>query len=451
MALNAGNDFKNFCSQLSRNKLSESYIIEHRRKIKDEILKYIGREITVSNFEKIITLKSLQLMLSLYDKYFFENKLLQFVKEHGCTFNICYNNRCTRTGGFCKLRVGKCVTIEIASKVMKKAFEHDGEKTSGNIKCDDILECLQLTFEHELIHGIMFCFCLNIERKTSKDIPGLWTGKTIKGHNKTFMSILNNLFGHTDYYHGLLKKSKSNCDIKLVKKLAKIGSTVKFEFEKNDEKISKIGVVTKKTSTKLHINVGKQEFKRWGEPPIVTDAIWKVSFSLITEVDGMSTLKEIPPVPEPETINNNITPSKKSNSVILLENNTPIKKKFTIKKKKPKSPTKTVTKPNTPPKTVTKPNTPTKTVTKPNTLTKKVTKPKTPPKSITKSKKIIYAGRVDKNKKVHNTNQILEGQCIFPFKFKRKDHYECLDTGNGPWCATKLKPSGTMDKWGYCI
>ena len=182
------------------------------------------------------------------------------------------------TGGFCKLRVGKCVTIEIASKVMKKAFEHDGEKTSGNIKCDDILECLQLTFEHELIHGIMFCFCLNIERKTSKDIPGLWTGKTIKGHNKTFMSILNNLFGHTDYYHGLLKKSKSNCDIKLVKKLAKIGSTVKFEFEKNDEKISKIGVVTKKTSTKLHINVGKQEFKRWGEPPIVTDAILESKF-----------------------------------------------------------------------------------------------------------------------------------------------------------------------------
>ena len=95
--------------------------------------------------------------------------------------------------------------------------------------------------------------------------------------------------------------------------MAKIGSTVKFEFEKNDEKISKIGVVTKKTSTKLEINVGKQEFKRWGEPPIVTDAIWKVSFSLITEIDGMSTLKEIPPISEPEPINN-ITLSKKSNS-----------------------------------------------------------------------------------------------------------------------------------------
>ena len=26
-------------------------------------------------------------------------------------------------------------------------------------ECDDILKCLMLTFEHELIHGIQFCLC----------------------------------------------------------------------------------------------------------------------------------------------------------------------------------------------------------------------------------------------------------------------------------------------------
>ena len=95
---------------------------------------------------------------------------------------------------------------------------------------------------------------------------------------------------------------------------------------------------------------------------------------------------------------------------------------------------------------------PTNTMDKANIKSPNQHLPKTSIKSPSKLKtKKIKAGRIDKHNKVHNSKQLLEGECIFPFKYKRKDYYNCVDTGLGPWCATKIKPSGLIDKWGYCI
>ena len=200
-------DFKNLCTDLSLTKKSQSYIYDHRSLIKKKIVTMIGKDITIDNFEKLINIKVLTEMLNLYDKYFFNNLLQKYIEEHQCTLNICYNNRCSKTGGMCRLRL-KCITVELSSKVFHEAFTSDGIKSSGNIICDDILECMQLIFEHELIHAVLFCFCLEMESAANFRVPGIWEGKTGKGHNKLFMSILNNLFGHTDYLHGLLRKNK---------------------------------------------------------------------------------------------------------------------------------------------------------------------------------------------------------------------------------------------------
>ena len=58
----------------------------------------------------------------------------------------------------------------------------------AGIECNDILSCIQLTFEHEMIHGIMFCLCRNY---MIRDGPGNWKGKfhNKSAHSKTFMSI----------------------------------------------------------------------------------------------------------------------------------------------------------------------------------------------------------------------------------------------------------------------
>ena len=63
----------------------------------------------------------------------------------------------------------------------------------------------------------------------------------------------------------------------------------------------------------------------------------------------------------------------------------------------------------------------------------------------------MLADIYNKNGKAHRSKKIIKGECIFPFKYKRKLHTKCLDTGNGPWCPTKIKSNKTIDTWGYCI
>ena len=53
-------------------------------------------------------------------------------------------------------------------------------------------------------------------------------------------------------------------------------------------------------------------------------------------------------------------------------------------------------------------------------------------------------GKVEKNKKVK------EGPCIFPFKYKRKIHSECLPTEKGEICATSINENQTLQTYGYC-
>ena len=54
-------------------------------------------------------------------------------------------------------------------------------------------------------------------------------------------------------------------------------------------------------------------------------------------------------------------------------------------------------------------------------------------------------GKLEKNKRVK------EGDCIFPFKYKWKEHSKCFDTELGKICATEINPkTRTLVKYGYC-
>ena len=93
--------------------------------------------------------------------------------------------------------------------MMSKVFIDSFKKTSikqravDSVKCNNILECFILTFEHELTHAIIFCQCREWDKTNSG--AGDWMGETRSGngHGKTFMSILFNVFGHTTYTHNL--------------------------------------------------------------------------------------------------------------------------------------------------------------------------------------------------------------------------------------------------------
>ena len=53
-------------------------------------------------------------------------------------------------------------------------------------------------------------------------------------------------------------------------------------------------------------------------------------------------------------------------------------------------------------------------------------------------------GKTEKNKKVK------AGPCIFPFRYKWKNHNECFPTEKGEICATEVNAKGTLVKYGYC-
>ena len=92
-------------------------------------------------------------------------------------------------------------------KVFIKSFKNKEikQRAVDNIPCDDILTRFFITVCHELVHGLLFCNCKDFSK--SDKGPGVWKGLTRPGnsHSKTFMSILNNRFGHENFTHSLIR------------------------------------------------------------------------------------------------------------------------------------------------------------------------------------------------------------------------------------------------------
>ena len=73
------------------------------------------------------------------------------------------------------------------------------------------------------------------------------------------------------------------------------------------------------------------------------------------------------------------------------------------------------------------------------------------PKVQSKKIKKIFTTKNDKHGKSHTGKKIQIGECKFPFSFKKKLHYDCIDTGKGPWCATSLTNKDLIKTWAYCL
>ena len=64
--------------------------------------------------------------------------------------------------------------------------------------------------------------------------------------------------------------------------------------------------------------------------------------------------------------------------------------------------------------------------------------------NIMKGIAINKLGKTEKNKNVK------EGDCIFPFKYKKKTHTGCVETEKGDICATSVSERQTLKTYGYC-
>ena len=208
-------NLKNACFELAHTKIAKAEQERCRRLVHNAVLRELGGvEPKPDNFHRVLTGEHLQYMLQQYDALFFSGRLLKLCLDHSCIFVICWNKRCTATAGYmmsCKNDECHMIKIHLAVKVFQKAMKSANFKEGvkdGNLTCYNTLECLQLTFEHELVHAIIQCLCdCEGEREYEPGAPGsgTWTGKVApeSGHSRIFMSILNNVFGHESFTHTL--------------------------------------------------------------------------------------------------------------------------------------------------------------------------------------------------------------------------------------------------------
>ena len=198
-------------------KLLYTDIIEKRKSIVDKARRHMLKDTTYddvdeTNFKFVMTIDIIKFLVRLIDNEFFDNKLIKTFDDNGCCLSVCLGNTCGSTAGFCSWRPGFkpgeriMLNLKMMPKVFIKSFKNKEikQRAVDNIPCDDILTCFFITVCHELVHGLLFCNCKDFSK--SDKGPGDWKGLTRPGnaHSKTFMTILNNRFGHKTFTHSLI-------------------------------------------------------------------------------------------------------------------------------------------------------------------------------------------------------------------------------------------------------
>ena len=192
-------------------------------KSKRQIIRSQFRGITNDNWKVKINSFFLERLYTLYDQHFFDNKLRKMISERGYRVVMSWDSHlissldvqayvlsnkcdtCKDEEGFCDEWGSKCHEIFFRFKPtsIARLLESGGSlpsSTAGEPAVTDFLMAIMETFEHELVHVIMTAFC---PKETYSDNQGSWKGtcNASTGHSKTFMTILNNIFGHTEFQY----------------------------------------------------------------------------------------------------------------------------------------------------------------------------------------------------------------------------------------------------------
>lgn len=204
-----------FCKKYasSKCKLSLGEIERRRKEIVDQINMILGGvKLDKYNFEDRISNSLLEYIIRLIDEYFFNNEMFKMFEKNKCCFSICIENICFMpdVGGYCELE-SKNIKIVINKRTMIRTLDQMERsrkrgKLSGGLTCEDIITCLLFVIEHELVHAVVGCDCMESGYSNEDKLTfSKFEGRTdpVTGHSKTFMGILYNRFGHVVFTHRL--------------------------------------------------------------------------------------------------------------------------------------------------------------------------------------------------------------------------------------------------------
>jgi hypothetical protein len=212
-------DTREFCKKFAAKsaKLDPKDVEIRRARVITEIQSLLDdtKPLTIDNINEVMAPKVLNGAVDSIDKHFFENNLKSMFesKKKRCCFSICMENECmilkgTKIAGNCKID-SKGITINLSTKVLQESFKTERKKREvGKVPCTDILSCLLLILEHELVHALIQCDCPYSKFDDRGDKLGSPVEKlkidVATSHSSTFMAILNNRFNHKDFYVNIL-------------------------------------------------------------------------------------------------------------------------------------------------------------------------------------------------------------------------------------------------------
>lgn len=231
-----------------------SNIIQSRKYIYNSIIPRLGGN---PNNINLLTAQDFRELFRLYDELFFESKLKTYLNEQNIIF-IKFSDKMTSAAGSCQRKNSKdprcrqnninIYTIKLSRPLLNSVFSSPNQiETNAGLQCYNRLECLQLTFEHELIH-------LYLRLQDLEDI---------RSHGKEFQQLATSLFGHTDFRHTIGRGLEEDPKVYIEKVLKYLRPGMYVDvYDPKTKNIEKYEVIeiNKKSNTKRFVgqkNIGK--------------------------------------------------------------------------------------------------------------------------------------------------------------------------------------------------
>jgi hypothetical protein len=170
----------------------------------------------------------LQIMFDYYDLTSFNSELTIMLRNKNRSISFAISTRSvSQAGVHCYDPVSNSHSITISSTIICNLF-NNGEtrlRTCGIIVSDRLSALINI-FEHEITH--LYCSLKDYTRKIDRGDGKMYYGS----HGKLFQELVFSYFGHTDFRHSF------NCGEALdhlTKEECKIGMTVYFDIEQNEQ------------------------------------------------------------------------------------------------------------------------------------------------------------------------------------------------------------------------
>lgn len=169
----------------------------------------------------------LQDMFDAYDKLFCGYYIRDTLKEKNSTLKFEVSKRHTSVAGQCA-KEGCRYTIRVSAKTFERISfpSADTFYINNGLKCYSLLECLQMTLEHELIHLLIYLVPLSGDLSVYSERQ---RREILAPHGELFKCLAHGIFGHTSFHH-LLRSTLAGVDLDQLKTSFRVGDRVVVFF-----------------------------------------------------------------------------------------------------------------------------------------------------------------------------------------------------------------------------